>query len=402
MSYLPHQIEKSDDLYKVLAGRKLAMLWGSPRSGKTRTAIRVAEISKANRILVITKKAAISGIQKELEAVSATKHYTVTNYEQCKKLKADDFDFCIVDESHNLNKVGKMSQRFKDVRAITFNKPCLLLSGTPAVEALTAIYYQLAISRYSPFSHFKSFYEFFRAYGIPSPMWIAGRSIEQYKKAKDTLAPALEPYVVRMTQEDAGISCHAQDKLHIVHLSEATKELIDKAKTNGVLHINGEIVALESDMAARSAIHQIESGALLIEEELVELDNTEVVDYLRANFSGNVALMAHYRSTRQKLARYLPDWDIYSSDGNAEGVDLSHYDHFVIVNSGFSGAKFIQRRERVVNINRETEAIVHHIVTDAGISADVYDAVSNKRDYNLRMFRNDRARNTKEDFELVG
>ena len=61
MSYLPHQITTSDKALAVLRQRGVCLIAGLPRTGKTRTAIRVAELSKAEMILVVTKKAAIEG-----------------------------------------------------------------------------------------------------------------------------------------------------------------------------------------------------------------------------------------------------------------------------------------------------------------------------------------------------
>jgi hypothetical protein len=57
------------------------------------------------------------------------------------------------------------------------------------------------------------------------------------------------------------------------------------------------------------------------------------------------------------------------------------------MNTGFSGAKHVQRRDRITNMNVTDDRVVHHIVTSGGISKDVYEAVSLKRDYNLAMFR---------------
>ena len=126
----------------------------------------------------------------------------------------------------------------------------------------------------------------------------------------------------------------------------------------------------------------------------MELPNCEVMAYLKRKFkdSEKVGFMAHYRSTRQKLANYFKHAQVFSSNAHAEGVDLSHLDHFVIVNSDFSGAKFIQRRERCTNINRQTPVIVHHITTDYGISKSVYDTLITKKDFTLSLYRQCRDR----------
>ena len=52
------------------------------------------------------------------------------------------------------------------------------------------------------------------------------------------------------------------------------------------------------------------------------------------------------------------------------------------MSSGYSGAKFIQRRDRVVNINGSNTTIVNHILVRGGISEQVYKQVSKKEDFN--------------------
>ena len=388
MSYLPHQVEASDKLLAVLRKKGVALLAGEMRTGKTRSAIRVAETGKAQRILVVTKKAAIAGWHSELKAVKALKMYTVTNYEQVAKLEAN-YDLCIVDESHAVGRAGKPTQRFVALRKLTYEVPLILLSGTPAVETHLAYYYQFGLSKWSPFAKFKNFYDFFRVWGEPSMMRLHGRWVEQYKKAKPEIMEQIRPHIVSLTQEQAGIQFKAIDKVHKVALSADTRALISEIQDNKVATINGELVGFDSDIKERVTVHQIETGAVLIDEEIVELPNTEVVDYIKETFgdSEGLALMAHFRSTREKLRQHFPKATIYSSVAHAEGVDLSGCDHLVIVNTCYSGAKHIQRRDRVVNLNRKTEAVVHHIVCDGGISPVVYNAVSRKHDFNLKMYR---------------
>ncbi len=394
MTYLPHQATKAGHCLDVLMQYGICLLFGEPRSGKTRTAILAAELSPATRVLVVTKKAAISGWHSEIKAVDPEAEFTVTNYEQCRKIRPG-YGLVIVDESHNLNKTGRPTQRFAAVRHAVGNSPVLMLSGTPSVEKLPGVYYQFGCSaRFSPFRQFNNFYAFFQAYGIPDPIWVNGRKIEQYRAAKPTLMPYLEPLIVRMSQEEAGITQQVKDHVHLVELEPWTKGYISGLLEDSVIMTeDGELHTLDSDIAVRNAVHQIESGAVLVNNEIWELPNNEVIDYIKRTFgTKGLVVMAHYRSTRQKLERHFPV--VLSSDAHAEGVDLSMYDNFVIVNSAYSGAKFIQRRERVVNINRTTPATVHHILTDAGISRDVYEAISSKRDFNIRMFRRVRADHT--------
>jgi len=358
--------------------------------GKTAAAIRVCELSKAQHILVVTKKAAIDGWHSELERIgNTTKDYTIVNYEQVKNLcPSIAFNLAIIDESHTIGRAGKPTQRLKDLKKRVLGLPILLLTGTPAAETHLSYYYQFSLSKHSPFPQ-NNFYDFFRVWGIPQMVRINGRFQETYKKAKPEIIDHLEPYIVPLTQQQAGIQHIAQDKLHVVPLDDSTKALIKTIQEDGVAYINGDIVAFESDIAERLAVHQIEYGALKIDDNQVLLSNNEVVHYLFNTFGDtpDVGFMVHYHSTRLKLAQHFKHAQIFSSNAHSEGVNLSHLKHFVIVNSDFSGAKFIQRRERITNLNRTTAAVVHHIVTDAGISNSVYAILSNKKDFTLSLYR---------------
>lgn len=387
-NYLPHQVAASDKVLSVLRQKGLCLLAGETRTGKTRSAIRVAELSKARAILVLTKKQAIPGWESELAAVNPTKDYTVINYEQVHKQSAR-FDLVILDESHNFGNRGKPTRRFTQARQLTQELPMLCLSGTPSVESLLGFYYQFGLTKFSPFNSCKNFYDFFRKYGVPSPKRMHGRWVETYSKANDNLFPVVQPYIVKLTQAQAGITHTAQDKLHRVKLSASTQQLIQTVKEDGVVTVAGREIAMESEAKERAFLHQLESGAVKDNDELLELPNTEMIDYIRDTWGDHdgIAIMCHYHATRMKVQKLLPNCHVYSSDGHAEGVNLSHYKHFIILNSGYSGAKFIQRRDRIVNINRKTQAIVHHIVAKGQLSEAVYKAVSQKRDFNLAMYR---------------
>lgn len=391
MSYLPHQVQASDRVLKVLRARGVCLLAGLPRTGKTRTAIRVAELSKAKMVLVVTRKAAIEGWHSELAECDTSKHYTVVNYEQVKKLSPLlEFDLIVVDESHNIGRPGKPTERLKDLRRKVYGKPVLLLTGTPAAETHLAYYYQFSLSKWSPFAKHKNFYDFFRAWGEPNLVRINGHLQETYKKAKPEIVRYLSPFIVTLTQDQAGIKHQAKDQLHVVSLEPSTKKLIDTLIADKVVTLpSGLVLAAESDIAERLYVHQLEYGAVKVDDDIFDTGNDEVAEYLLRTFgdSEDVGLMCHYHSTRRKLSGYFSRAQIFSSNAHSEGVNLSHLKHFVIINSDFSGAKFIQRRERITNINRTSEAIVHHIVTDGGISQAVYNTLSDKRDFTLKLYR---------------
>ena len=117
---LPHQLEKAKECLKIIEEKGMTLLAGEPRSGKSFTAILVAEqLEDVRRVLVLTKKNAISGFKKFIsDDLKCT--YTITNYEQAKKLNKDDYDFIILDESHSLGAFPKPSLRTKAIRELPY------------------------------------------------------------------------------------------------------------------------------------------------------------------------------------------------------------------------------------------------------------------------------------------
>ena len=386
-AFFTHQINASEEIADRIERNGFAALAGAPRSGKTATAIRACELLHKDSVLVFTPKAAIPGWQSEIERTGTKVHMTVTNYEQAHKLDPDDYDFVILDESHRLGNRGKPTKRVINIARIALHKHLLIMSGTMIIETPLSIYYQQAISEYGPFQY-QSFYKFFQKYGIPNTININGRTIEQYNRAKPELEWEIAKFVIPMTQEDAGIVGSAVDELHSVKLSPETKQMIKDVK-DGVLEIGDNEFIVESLMAERSAIHQLEYGGLKIGDKYLETGADEVADYILETFGDHdkLALMCHYVSTRQVFQRKFKKALLLSSNAHAEGVDLSAYSDFVVAGTDFSGAKHAQRRERGINMMRRGDCVVHFIVTNGGISRPVYNAVTDKKDFNLSQYR---------------
>lgn len=401
-----HQIEKAEECWKIFKELGYVYLAGKPRSGKTLTSLLVAEKSdKINSVLILTTKKALIGWYKFLEdkELGLKKKYYATNYEQVGKitggrynlrLNPKDFDIVIIDESHNLGVLGRPSNRVRLIRKLCWDMPHIHLSGTAIVESSNGIYHQMFISKYNPF-RFTNFYEFFRFYGKPYYIKAQGREIQQYDKAdEERLMPEINAFTVYMTQEDAGISADlkATDKLHYIELDTYTKLFYnqlqrDKVITNFKL-ANGEHsgydIVCDSVMKLRTSLHMLESGVLKVGDDYVLLGNIEKINYIKKTFgdTSDVGIMCHFIGERMLLQKHFKHARIYSSISDAEGVDLSDLKHFVIMSSGYSGAKFIQRRDRIVNINGSNTTIVNHILVKRAISEQVYTKVSKKEDFN--------------------
>jgi len=407
-----HQIEKAEQCWNILKEHGYVYLVGKPRTGKTLTSLLISENStKIESVLILTKKMAIPGWEKFLTNINLKHKYHVTNYEQVGKwdntkhkaiLKLDpkDYQLVIIDESHNLGTLGKPSGRYKTIKSLCYNMPHIHLSGTAIVESANSIYHQMSISKFSPFK-FKNFYDFFRKYGKPYTIKAVGREIAQYDKYKPELLDDINKFTVYMSQEDAGIPSNLQavDKLHYIELNDITKSLYNELQEHNIALIwKGCLIdspicpnadesihlVCDSTMKLRTSLHMLESGIAKVNDSYIELGNTEKIDYIYNTFGDteDVGIMCHFIGERIMLEKKFKYAKIYSSTSHAEGVDLSHLKHFVIMSSGYSGSKFIQRRDRIVNLNGSNTLTVNHILVKGAISEQVYKTTSKKEDFN--------------------
>jgi len=394
--YLKHQIDIGSKAFSILKKNGYVYIAGKPRSGKTATAFYIAEQStKINKWLIVTKKKAFDGWEKFLNKdinLNLNHSYTLINYESLHKIK-DKYKGVIIDESHRLGSVPKPNKAYKELKRIAGDSVHIHLSGTAIVETPASIYHQMNFSRYSPFAEFRNFYQFFKVYGILKSIYIAGREVKQYKEVKPKLLEYINYFTLYISQEDAGIEkdIQAEDVLHFVELPLFVKKAILDLQKKKYTVLKGQEIYAESTMQERLLIHQLEGGTLKVpESDLVLNIHKEKIDYIKKTFdlTKKVGVMAHFRAEQELLKLLLPEVEVYSSNAHKEGVDLSHLDTFIIYSQDYSGASHIQRRERVVNINKKSKSYVHYLLCEPpALSKVIYEVTKRKEDFNNSTYR---------------
>jgi len=222
----PHQKKMMQEAYEILINYLLVYIVAEPRTGKTLTAIFLLK-DKYKNILVLTKKKAISSWLKDLELATAI-NFTVTNYEQAHKLKAE-YDCIVLDEAHsNLSAYPKMGARAKAVKELCLGLPIVYLSATPSAESFAQLFHQFAMSDNSPWSEYSSFYKWHKDYGFSYTIRVQGRELTRYDKTDEVRIGAdTKPYMVTMTKQDAGFDVIVNEHLHDV---ECNPDLLDFIK----------------------------------------------------------------------------------------------------------------------------------------------------------------------------
>ena len=394
--YFPHQVEWSNRLYSIISTYGFAILASEERTGKTATFIHLAEHSKSDKILILTKKAAISGIEEHISNLNARKNYTVINYQSVHKLESKDYDLIILDEFHQaLCSYPKPSNTYTAVKKLTENVPILYVSATPFSESYSQAYHALKLSSWSPFKH-KTFYMFHKDLGIETLMYLHGRQVKQYNATQEPrIKTILSKYIVKATRKDIGFKHEPEDELHIVKLDAQTVADINMYKKIKMKHIRSTPISLESVMAEANAIYLRGGGFVEHDGDCYKL-SSEKIDYLLATFGDvdGLAVMAHYKCEQKYLESILTKATVLSSTAHAEGVDLHKFSTLVIYSMSFSTSKHVQRRARQCNINREDKIRVHFLLTDNGLDKHIYNTVDEKKSNFTARIYNDGATTT--------
>lgn len=372
----PHQTEAVAKATPILKSKGLVYIFGQPRVGKSLIALELSKQcipKRPGNTLVFTKKMAIIDWLQYNESYD----YEVANYEKAEKLNPDDYNFIIIDEAHNFGAFPKPSQRIKTMRAFCKGKPIVFLSGTPFVESPNSAYSQLSLSSFSPFKEFKTPYDYFKRYGIPNQKWIYGKLVETY--AKGHLPKVLSNYVIRVTYDDAGFKYQNYDDVHMIDCPEAFLDTLDRVRRSGMYNES----PLETESSVVMCLHRLCGGFYNgLATKKPKLDwLMSFVDPAK-----QTVIMCYFIEEQKELARLLPNCTVLSSTQYCEGIDLSGYDQFILYSFGYSGAKFIQLRDRIVNLNKNKETRVIIPLLKGQIDESVYRAVSHKKNFNLKTF----------------
>ena len=393
MTPYPHQIEGAEHAYKILKDFGMVYLAWEERTGKTITSILVAEQSKAQKILVLTKKKALEGWRSTMEAVETTKSFTITNYHQANKLKPV-FDLIILDEAHSyLSAYPRTGKIWKDVAKLTKGVPLIFLSATPYAQGYQLLFNQFKLSSWSPWKQYKNFYDWFRIYGIPKQIRTPYGFANDYTNVKPHAWDDVKHLFLTKTRKDLNFEHEPEDIIHWVELDTDTRAIynqIMKEETMIVPTLQGNVeVICDSPMKLRTTLHMIEGGVLKMEDSYYELPNREKIDSILRDFGDreDVVIMYNYIAEGEKLKRLFRSAKILQGTSWAEGVDLSRYTHLIIYSQDFSTARHSQRRARQANKTRAEPINVHFYLVKGAISEQVYKTVSvNKTNFIDKLF----------------
>jgi SNF2-related domain len=383
-----YQVEMAEVAVYLLRSYNIAYFAAEERTGKTLASLVVAKsMPEITNVVVITKKEPLAGWNNTAAAYDIGKPLVITNYHQIKNLaKCTPGTLLIIDEAHAyIAGYPKTSGMWKQLKNIATRVKILFMSATPKAQGTQQLYHQLAISSYSPWHKYDSFYKWFKSYGEVYTIKLQGRECNQYDKIDhDKVWDSVKHLFITKTRAELGFEHEPTDKLHYVELDQVTKDVYNELLEDKIVHFHAGTLVCDTNSRLRPALHMIEGGVTKINDEALLLKNREKIDYILKHFGDNTntVIMYNYIAEGVKLRQVFQHCPILQATSYAEGVDLSMYKDLVIYSMNFSTAKYVQRRARQANMERKEEITVHYLLVKKAISDQVYKTVAiNKRNF---------------------
>lgn len=406
MKYRNYQLEIIDKGVSVIKTYRFIYLSMQVRTGKTLTAMGIAQKLSIKNMLFVTKKKAISSIENDYNKLKPPYNLTCINYESLHKVTGK-FDLIVLDEAHSMGALPKPSKRAKLVKELVIlNDPyVILMSGTPTPESFSQMYHQVYVCPQNPFNTYKNFYSFARDYVNVFQKTINSYPVNVYLDGKQSILDEMKPYMISYTQKEAGFKVQTKEEVLKVKMKDVTYDLIKRLKKDLVIEgqKTDEVILADTAVKLMSKIHQLYSGTVKFESGKSQVIDLSKAEFIRTNFK-NKKLGIFYKFT----AEYKALKDVYGDNltcdleefkrsdktialqivSGREGISLKEADCLVYYNIDFSALSYWQSRDRMTTKDSKQND-VYWIFSEGGIESKIYKAVSKKKDYTLRHFRKD-------------
>jgi hypothetical protein len=406
IKFREYQTDIIDKASSILIQSRFVYLAMEVRTGKTLTSLGIANKINAQDVLFITKKKAISSIEKDFNLLKPSFSLCVTNYESLHKIDPDiHWDLIICDESHSMSAFPKPSNRAIAVKnLIAKNKSrVILLSGTPTPESYSQMYHQVYGIPNNPFSEFKNFYRFCDVYVKLKERKINGLMIRDYSEGLETIIEKMKPYMINYTQAEAGFNSKTTEEVLEVELKESTYKLIDRLKRDLVVEGKQEVILADTPVKLMMKMHQLYSGTVKFESgNSMIIDDSKAV-FIHDNFCNyKIGIFYKFKEELAVLKNVFGDdltteLSVFEDTNKSialqivsgrEGISLKQADFLVYYNIDFSATSYWQSKDRMTTKDR-LENKVYWVFAKKGIENEIYKAVTKKKDYTVSHFKND-------------
>lgn len=320
---------------------------------------------------------------------------------------------------HNCGAYPKPPKRLLDLRNIHYPM-VLLMSGTPSPESFSQIFHQYAIGG-GPWRTHRNFYAWARAgyVDVRQKRVGTGQTVNDYTRANEVrIMGDIAPYVVRITQAEAGITTEIQEQVHVVPMSDRTRRLMRRIAKDGVIGRLGLRQVLADTGASRmSKLRQVAGGTVKWERQRVDGDGVltapeggstcfdrSKVAYIQRTFTGKTAILYTFIAEGDMLREAYGDRatdspEVFNADpckvfvgqvqSSREGVNLSSADDIVFYGIDYAALSYLQARDRASYIGRTRANRVHWVFAEGSLEPMVFRVVRGKESYTIKHYNKD-------------
>ena len=394
-----YQIKNANECTEILNKYGLVYLQHTQRTGKTLTALQIANNIKSQRVLFITKKKAIDSIKSDFNDFNFKYELDVINYESLHKV-SNKYDLVILDEAHSIGAFPKPSKRTKLLKELFFNTKIVYLSGTPASESYSQWYHQFWISKNSPFKNYTNFYKWAKDFTTPALIYTAyGQSNDYSKAIVEKIDKEINKIIHKFTQQEAGFENVINKNIIQIEMKPITYKLIDKLKKDRLIQGKEETILADSGVKLMSKQHQLGSGTIIFDSGNVGIIDNSKALYIKENFNGKLAIFYYFKEELNMLKEIFSDSitndieEFNTTDkhfvgqqySSAMGVNLSKADKLIYLNFGFSGTNFIQSLDRLT-IKERLTTDVYFILAKKTLDYSILKTIEQKKNFTLSQY----------------
>jgi len=401
-----YQLKLVNEGYSKLMQFNMVYLSMEVRTGKTLTALSLADKFSCTNVLFVTKKKAMKSIESDYELLNPGYKLTVINYESLHKVSGE-YQILIIDEAHSIGTYPKPSKRYKDLKAIMKNNPyarLIFLSGTPSPESYSQLFHQFRLSDiYSPFKKYANFYKWAKYFVDVQQRNLGYAKVNDYSNArKEKIMEVLKDYFISYTQSEAGFNQQVNEHILEVEMKQKTYEIVKKLKNDFIVQGKEEVILADTSVKLQNKIHQLCSGTIKFES-----GNTKTIDdskavYIKEYFKGKkIAIFYVFKEEFNLLKNIFSNFTDQPEEFNEsndkvflgqirssrEGVNLSSADALIYYNIEFSALSYIQGKDRMTSKERTKDNDVYFVFSKGGIEKHIYKRVSNKLDFTNSYFK---------------
>lgn len=399
-----YQVDIADRAEKILRSAGIVYLAMQTRTGKTATALTIANKMDKKNVCFITKKKAMPSIDADHKLLGYGFNVDIVSVDSAHKIKGD-YDLFIVDEAHSIGAYPKPSKRAKDLKNVIKNNDLILLSATPTPESYSQIYHQFWISENTPFVE-KTFYKWAVEFVNKKQKMINGFSINDYSNAKiDKIEQYVKNLMISFTQEQAGFEQELFEKILFCEANDVQAKTLKILLRDRIVNIsNGNFILADTPAKLMTKTHQISSGTVIDENKNSYVISTSKAKAIKEN-AGDYPIAIFYKYVAERdaiLAVFSEatespeDFQSGKSDvfigqfqSAREGIRLDRAKDIYFYNIDFSFLSYEQAKNRIMSKERKNRPTLWWCFTDhkLAIETKIYEVVKKKKNFTNYYFK---------------